>query len=325
MRRAAADRQSGDLTGTDVTSIEIPTTALRLRSETPRSVLPLVGWAAIAFGSLFVAASGGLVARAALGGQVGVHAPLWVLGVAGLTFALAGLYVAASGALDVRRRRAVEQLAATMPGQPWQWDYEWRADGIGNDTAREIVRAFAGAAFLAIFIAPFHWVGLFAAHAERVFAIGALLVDVAIVAVLVRGTRLVLMRRRYGRSWLRFGRFPFHPGERLDVSLDSFGGTAGVQRLTALLHCVQERYETTGSGRNRRTEVACYSLWSTTGSAEKNRNGLFEFSFEIPAGLPSSALSERPARFWELTLHSDDVAGVDYSASFFLPVYGAAH
>lgn len=308
-----------------MTSIEIPSTALRLRSETPRSALPLVGWPAVGFGGLFVLAGGALVARAALGGTEGMHAPLWVLGVVGLTFGLAGLYVATSGALDVRRSRGVCQRAATMPGQPWQWDYGWRTDGIGNDTAREIVRAFVGAVFLAIFVAPFHWVGFFAVHAPRAFAVGALLVDVAIVAVLVRATRLLLMRRRYGRSWLRFGRFPFHPGERLDVSLDSFGGIAAVPRLTALLRCVQERYETTGTGRNRRTEVACYALWSTTGSAEKNRNGLFEFSFEIPAGLPSSALSERPARFWELTLQSDAVAGVDYSASFLLPVYGATH
>lgn len=35
----------------------------------------------------------------------------------------------------------------------------------------------------------------------------------------------------------------------------------------------------------------------------------------------STALAERPARSWELALKSDDVPGVDYEASFYVPVY----
>ena len=61
--------------------------------------------------------------------------------------------------------------------------------------------------------------------------------------------------------------------------------------------------------------------WSATTTADRNRDGGFAFHFDVPADAASSALSERPARFWQLVVKSDDVRGVDYKASFLVPVY----
>ncbi len=304
-----------------MTSIEIPTTAVELRTTSPRSAFAMAGWPSVHYGALFVLAGTAIGARALFGSASGMHAPRTVVVACGAIFALAGLYVAVNGVIDIRRKRAAAERAASMPAEPWWWDYPWRPDGIGNDTRREIARASGFALFFVIFLTPFHWVGFFSEHPVPPFAIGALFFDVVLVGVFVRAARLALMRRRYGASWLRFKRFPFHPGEPVELSLDGYGGLSAMTQLTGTLRCVQERYETRGSGRNRSTKVVCYALWSATMVAERNRDGGFDFAFDVPAGAPASALAERPARYWELAVKSDDVPGVDYSASFYVPVY----
>ena len=304
-----------------MTSIELPSSAVELRSASPRSPIAMAGWPAILFGGVFVVAGTFIVARATLGGLEGMHSPRWVAAAAGMIFLLAGLWVSGNGAADVARTRDVARRAAAMPREPWEWDYEWRRDGIESQSGRDIAHAFGIVVFIAIFSLPFHWIGFFAPRAPRAFAVGAVLMDVAFVWLLYRAVRLVLMRRRYGRSWLRFARFPFRVGDRVELSLDSFGALSLVPSLQATLRCVQERYETRGTGKNRSTQVVCYALWSASATVEKDRKGFFDFTFDIPAGAASSALRERPARYWELMLASGDVPGVDYEARFLVPIY----
>jgi hypothetical protein len=307
-----------------MTSIEIPSSAVELRTSSARSAFAMAGWPSVNYGAFFFLAGAGIASRGWFGGREGMHTPPTVVVACGAIFALVGLYVAINGIVDVRRKRAIAQRAAAMPAEPWWWDYPWRPEGIGNDTRREIARALGFALFMVIFLTPFHWVGFFARHPFLPFAVGAVIFDLVIVGILFRAARLTLMRRRYGRSWLRFGHFPFHPGERVELSLDGYGGLSAMPRLTGTLRCVQERYETRGTGKNRSTKVICYALWSSTVVAERNRNGGFDFSFDLPADARSSALGERPARYWELAVDSDDVPGVDYSACFFVPVYASA-
>jgi len=305
-----------------MTSIEIPSNAVELRTSSPRSAFAMTGWPSVHYGTLFVLAGAGVAARAFFGGTEGMHAPRTIVVVCGAIFALAGLYVAINGIVDIRRKRATAERAAAMPAEPWWWDYPWRPEGIGSDTRREIAKALGFALFFMIFLTPFHWIGFFATHPVPPFAVGAVIFDLMVVAVLARAVRLTLMRRRYGASWLSFKRFPFHPGEPVEVSLDGYGGLSAVPRLTGTLRCVQERYETRGTGRERSTKVICYALWSATMVAERNRNGGFDFTFDVPTDVRVTALAERPARYWELAVNSDDVPGVDYSASFYVPVYG---
>lgn len=304
-----------------MTSIEIPSNAIELRNSSARSAFAMTGLPAVTFGGLFVVAGTVISTRVYVGGMAGLHAPRAIVALSGAIFALAGLYVVINGLVDIWRKRATTERAAAMPGQPWFWDYPWRADGIGNDTTREIVKALGFAAFIAVFLTPFHWIAFFAKPRVPVFGFGALLFDLVIAGLLVRAGRLALMRRRYGASWLSFAHFPFHPGGPVALNLDGYGGLSAMTRLTGTLRCVQERYETRGTGENRTTKVVCYALWSATTVADRDRNGGFAFSFDVPAGLPSTVLSERPARYWELAVESDDVPGVDYTASFLVPVY----
>lgn len=304
-----------------MTSIEIPSGTASLRDASARSAIALTGWRAIGFGALFVVAGAGVIAGVTLGSAASVHGPRWVATAAGAIFLCAGLWVSGNGVADVLRKREASRAAALSPATPWSWDYHWHTDGIASQSAREIAGAFAIALFVALFALPIQWIGFAAKDAPRLFAVAAVVMDLIAVGLLARAVRLVLVRRRYGRSWLRFARFPFRAGERVELSLDSFGQLSLVPSLTATLRCVQERYETRSDGRERTLEVVCYALWSATRTVEKNRKGFFEFAFDLPVTAPSTALSERPARYWELLLASGDVPGVDYSARFLVPVY----
>ena len=304
-----------------MTSIDIPSGTASLRDASARSAIALPGWGAVAFGALFVVAGAGVIAGVTLGSAASVHGPRWVAIAAGAIFLCAGLWVSGNGVADVLRKREAARAAALSPATPWTWDYHRRADGIASQSTREITAAFGITLFVALFALPFQWIGFVAKDASRAFTVGAVLMDFAVVGLLARAVRLVLMRRRYGRSWLRFAHFPFRAGERVGLSLDSFGQLSLLPSLTATLRCVQERYETRGSGRERTTEVVCYALWSSTTTVEKNRKGFFELAFDLPATVPATSLSERPARYWELLLASGDVPGVDYAARFLVPVY----
>lgn len=305
----------------EMTGIVLPPGAVELRTWSARSALPMSGGGAIPLGALFLAGGIGIIARATLGGMQGMHAPRGVVALAGVSFALVGLYILLVGIADRRRRAATAARRDAAPAEPWRWDHAWREDGIDADFGRDVARSFGAALFIAIFLPPFHWIGFFAPDRMLVFGIGALLFDGVIVWMVVRGVRAVMIRRRYGRSWLRFERFPFRPGQPLEASLDSFGELSLIPRLTATLRCIQERYEERGSGKNRSTQVVCYALWSETKPVERDRKGFFRIAFDLPATASGCTLSERPARFWELELKSDDVPGLDYEARFLVPVY----
>lgn len=302
-------------------SIKFTSMSGAVGSENAQSSIAMTGLPAALFGVAFMAAGGAVIARVLVGGNGAAPPPL-IIGLSiGAVFVLTGSFAASNGLRDIRRAGNLAEQAAAMPTEPWAWDYAWRPEGIGNDTKRQIAKSLGFALFVAIFLTPFHWIGFFAPKAPRIFGIFALLFDLVVVGMLVRAVRLMLMRERYGASWLRFGHFPFHTGEPLDVTLDGYGGLSALPRLTGELQCVQERYEMRGTGRNRSRQVVCYTLWSATTTADRNRDGGFAFHFDVPADAESSALSERPARFWQLVVTSDDVPGVDYKASFLVPVY----
>jgi hypothetical protein len=209
-----------------------------------------------------------------------------------------------------------------MPDKPWLWDHEWRQDGIGADTGGEIAKAFGFAVFALVILLPLHWAVVVVKELPWVVPVGVVIFDVVIVAVTAHGVRLIRMRRRYGASWLHFRRFPFRTGERLEATLDATGGMSELPCLNATLRCVQERFEVRGrTSSDKELEVVCYALWSVSARVDRSPGGAFNFEFDIPTDAPGSSLRERPSRYWELVVASDDVPGVDYQARFRVPVY----
>jgi hypothetical protein len=307
-------------------AVELPSLSgpgpVTMASINADSAVTITGWPEIACGVLLAVGGYFTMSPAVLGAANVIGAPRWVAPAIGLISAALGLYLGADGLIGLRHKRATDNRAREMPDKPWLWDHEWREDGIGGDTGGEIAKAFRFALFSLVFLLPLHWAVVKVKELPWVVGVGLVLFDLVIVAVTVHGVNLIRMRRRYGASWLHFRRFPFRTGARLEATLDATHGMSALSSLNATLRCVQERYElrarTTSS---RQLEVVCYALWSASARVDRTAGGAFNFEFEIPADAPSSALRERPSRYWELIVASDDVEGVDYHARFLVPVY----
>jgi hypothetical protein len=293
-----------------------------MKSINTGNAFTITGWPEIACG--VVLALGGYVVMSPtfLDAANVIGAPPWVAPAVGLLSAALGLYFGADGVYGLRHKRATDSRARAMPDKPWLWDYEWREDGIGGDTGSEIAKAFGFALVVLVVLLPLHWAVVVVKGIPWVVGFGLVIFDLVIVAVTAHGVNLIRMRRRYGASWLHFRRFPFRTGGRLDATLDATGGMADVPSLNATLRCVQERYELRGRTiSDREFQVVCYALWSASARVDRGAGGTFNFEFQIPADAPDSALRERPSRYWELVVASDDVPGVDYEARFLVPVY----
>lgn len=303
-------------------------TRVELRRSPNRSGTPVHGWPAILFGLPFLMAGGIAIFLSMTPqylGNAASKAPMWILGAFGLIFALVGLSLIWHGIKGLRRASRAREIAARYPGQPWLADYAWDQRGCVDDTHRKVRRAFAAAVFLTVFLIPFNYI-FFVQEGVPWFAMGVIgLFDV--IAGLIWGSAVYLLIRqlKFGRSRVRFDRFPFFLGEPMTVHLCPGGHFFGATDATASLRCIEEAYEQRGTGNNRGTTVVCYQLYHD----EQPLTGLVDYrpgqpdppiTFPLPSGDLSTVLSERPPRYWELTIHVD-MPGVDYDVTFLLPIY----
>ena len=291
-----------------------------LSNHADRSGTTIHGWPAIAFGSVF-AISGTAVGALAMAGKLNASpgVPLWIGPVVGGLFALAGVSFIMHGFAGIRVQRRAHRLRATHVREPWVWDHPWNESGSTDESGRRIMRALWMSGFLALFAVPFLWIGFFSPERPTPFAIAAGAMICAVIGCMWWVVYLFMRRAKYGVSMLRFRRYPFKLGGEVEVHLARPAALAGVESPEALLRCVQERYEVRRSGKNRTHVVVAYEVWSTTRAADYQR-GEYVWRFEIPEGLPGTALSERPPGYWELELKVE-TAGVDYAGTFLVPVY----
>jgi len=131
---------------------------------------------------------------------------------------------------------------------------------------------------------------------------------------------------RYGNSFLYYEDFPYFLGQRLRVRLRAPWHASSMNELAFRLRCVQEKYITTGSGNNRRTQVVCYELYqdavtiSETQLAAVGGERDIPVEFRLPADPPPTTLIGTPLTYWEIKARGK-ARGADYQAYFLVPVY----
>lgn len=294
-----------------------------LSGRNARATNTVRGWPALLLGVPFVAA--GLAMPALVAGWLGVtrggppRMPLGVVAALGAAFAVVGLTFLWYGVDELRRRAAQPALRARYADQPWLWDYAWDRRGGRDESVGDIGRALSTAAFFALFLTPFHWAAFGAAGHARPFQLVTLLFDLVVAALVGRALYLAARRARYGRSRLRFTRFPIVPGSDAVLDVTDVSPLARRHPLVATLRCVQERFEMSGTGRRRKRVTVLYEIMCDERTIAPNEATV---RFAIPADAPTTALGDLPPRYWELELRADGVPGVDYGARFLVPVYG---
>jgi hypothetical protein len=237
-----------------------------------------------------------------------------VVGVVFLVHAIGGMRE------ERRRRRALEG----RPDEPWNADAPWARDRVHDETRRELVRGFGGTAAMAAFLGLFAYLLTLVGDEERGAALGGWIVLAVLSAFMVagagRGLHLLLRRGKHGPVELKLARVPFHLGERLEAELVRAAGGPSLGSVFATLRCVQERYT---ARRENNVPIETQVLHEERVALGPGGGRLrFPIAFDLPAD-PALAtdLTTKPPRYWELEVTSD-VPGIDFGATFVVPVYG---
>ncbi|MHC4848472.1 MAG: hypothetical protein ACYTEG_08460 [Planctomycetota bacterium] len=247
-----------------------------------------------------------------------INAPLWVIGTIGVAFAMAGLMVLAHALRGMRHHARRKRVIELYPDRPWVSDYAWDQNGIDSRLGARALHSVFGSSLFCIFLAPFHWWAWMSGHGGFMVGLITGLFEFLAVFVVWSGIRHVIQWLKYGRMRLRFETFPFEPGGTVDVefSPNSF------DQIKATLRFIEERVETSGSGENRSSRVVHEALHEQT---KELTPGPMQPEVRIAFDLPANdewvnQISGTPVRYWELLLESD-VLGVDFEASWPVPVY----
>ena len=237
-------------------------------------------------------------------------------------FVLVGLMGIVFGARAQQRYARWKALSERYPDQPWLADYPWDNRGITDDRLREIKRTAGWVVFLAIFLAPFHWVAFTIAGGCMVAFMA--LFDLVLLLMIGHCVLLVLRQRKYGTSRLEFARFPFHPGETAEVGFLN-ENIAAYNRMLFTLRFIQECIEYRGTGKNRSQHVYCdqlyaYALETVEPGTLNWAAGPVPLTFDLPDGDVTTRLSSSRPCYWKLEVHAD-TPGVDLKASFLVPIY----
>ena len=306
----------------------IPAAGMALSNRTSRSATTIQGWPAVVAGSIATVAGVGFAALVmdVIGPGVAQTGdfPRWILAMMGGLFALAGLSSTIHGIRCMARRARVRRLRAAHPGEPWLWDHAWNDRVAFDDTTARARQFFVASVFFFLFLMPFHWIGFFVPKAGFPFAVVALLFDVIAIGLLATSGYLFLRRLKYGRAVAALGQFPFRRGSTLDLHVQVPRALPQHAVPAATLRCIQERYVTTGTGKNKHLTVECREIYRDTAQvdvvASSGGQRAIRVRFEIPADAPATDLSSRPCRYWELDVEAP-TDGVDYAARFLVPVY----
>ena len=255
-----------------------------------------------------------------------VHAPYWVLTVAGASFALGGFMVWGMTwrQFEANRRRVV--AARQYPDEPALADYSWHPEGFEVSEWPAMAKAVAGAMAVTVFLSIFNW-WAFAANGPWMVKGIVGLFDVLALLLWVQAAQQLLRALKFGHSRVEFTAFPCRLPKPVVVRWQPFGGINRANQGTFTLRCVEEWVESTGSGRNRTATLVHEEIWSAKWILEQPRNfqlrEAVELSYELPADAKPTQLNADKPIFWELEVKLD-LPGLDFYETYLVPVYGQA-
>lgn len=248
----------------------------------------------------------------------GRSAPSRIVTPIGGAFLLAGLGLASTTILGLRRAAWIRRRQAEYPDAPWLADHPWDPDGVSDRAPQRILKALFWLAFLTCFLGPFLHLAFFSGERMPWFVrAGIGLFGLALVLPLRRvigHTRTLL---RFGRTRLRFQSFPFTPDGEVDVTFATNSGDG----LAVTLRYVEERIESRQVGGRNHFERIAEALYTdhfevTCSPADPE----VRIRRHLPGRMGwTTRLSAMPVRYWEMRIESADRPGLH--ATYALPVY----
>ena len=253
-----------------------------------------------------------------------VHAPYWVLTVAGVSFALGGFMVWGMAWKQFVANRSRLEATCRHPDEPALADYPWHPDGFTVSEWTGAAKAVATAIGLSVFLSMFNWWAFGANGPWMVKGIVGLF-DLILVWVWVKAAQQVLSAFKFGHSKLEFTTFPCRLRDPVVLRWQPGGGISRVNQGSFTLRCVEEWMERRGSGRNQNAMLIHEEIWSASWIIDRPCNfplrDTLELRCELPAGARPTCLSADKPVFWELEVKLS-LPGLDFNESYLVPVYG---
>jgi hypothetical protein len=253
-----------------------------------------------------------------------VHAPYWVLTGAGVVFYLAGvwLWVLAYKQYKANCRRTV--ILAKNAGDLARADYPWDEKGCDAERWSAVLKQFAAAAAITLFLSMFNWWAFFT-KSELVVKLMVSALDLAFSLFWVMFIFALGRAIKFGSSRVEFTQFPFYLGEPIVLRWTTPTGINRADSGTFQLRCVQQWYESSGSGNNRTMQVVQEVNWSGTYTVSKPEDfppgKRIDLRFEPPITALSSNFNSVPKTvFWELAIALKE-RGFDFKQTYLIPVY----
>jgi hypothetical protein len=242
-----------------------------------------------------------------------------------LTFGGVGFGGIAAGLAGRRKLAEIEALEGLNPGKPWLWRSDWAAGRVDDSSRATMWTAWVFAALWNLISIPSGILGVQAALRENKPAgFIALIFPIVGAGLIVWATRATLRYRRFGISRLELTTKPGVVGHSLAGAVRTTITLRPAQGFQVCLRCI--RRVTSGTGDNRSTSES--TLWQeearVQGQVSRDATGMgttIPIAFAIPAdAIPCDSSNSANRVLWRLEV-SADVPGVDYAASFEVPVF----
>jgi hypothetical protein len=252
-----------------------------------------------------------------------VHAPWWVLTVAGLCFAGGGLAVWAMASTQWRADRHHREAMRRYAGSAAMADHAWDPRGEKSREWERARSAVLGATFMTVFLSVFHW-WAWVANGPTLVKVVVTIFDLVLVLVWWRVVLAVGRAFKFGSSRVSFDHFPYRVSEPVAIRWLPPRGMGQVTKGEFTLRCVEEFYEERGSGDNRSKslvhEVICSETQSFDHSETFAPGRPVDVRFTLTdSARPTALLAERPV-FWEFEVKLG-MPGFDFEERYLIPIY----
>jgi len=253
-----------------------------------------------------------------------VHAPYGVITIAGVLFAFAGLLVWGMAIKQLMAERRHSAMIAAHQSTAVT-DYPWDTRGFTPDKWAPVRNGITGIILLTCFSAIFGYIALEVSGVpwwvQLIWGLMALLTLYVYYDTGVKAVRAI----KFGASRIAFDTFPYQLNKPVIIKWVPPTALTQANSGSFTLRCVEEFYETTGSGDNRSTTLVHNELWHDTWLLEQTQSFHpgedMSIRYEPPQGLPSTALSGDKTIFWEFEIKLK-MPGPDFVATYLVPVYG---
>lgn len=215
--------------------------------------------------------------------------------------------------LNQRKRIAL----AKRYHQPWYLDYSWNSKGIYDEATKNLTKLPFSVAVFAMVLIPLNWYVFIQSKALGFYAV-AVILDIAFGIVFVGLIHQIIHVVKYGRTYLKFARFPFFLGNKLYVTFTPNRFSV----LDCTLRCIEERVEKK-NGNDKGEETNHYELYieqKKITSSTRIKQVPIQFDLPDTQEWRTRLQGYTAIRYWELDIKSDQ-PGIDFSTTFLLPIY----